>query len=82
MSDFGETKFLVARKAHRCEWCGQGIVVGENHAHFAGRWDNEWQNWRMHRECYTDAHDNKELEEGFMPYAHERPAVEPPQEIS
>jgi len=73
MSDFGETKYPTAAKEHRCEWCGEPIVVGENHAHFAGKWDGEFQNWRMHRECYSSASDNHELEDGFMPYEHERP---------
>jgi hypothetical protein len=60
-------------KQYRCEWCGGSISVKEKHAHFAGVWDGEWQNWRMHSECYNDASENGELSEGFTPYEHERP---------
>lgn len=73
MTDFGETTFPTAAKDHRCIWCGETISKGMNHAHFAEKWDGEFQDWRMHRECYTDADDSEELEEGFMPYEHERP---------
>ena len=71
MTDFGETRWPEAGKEHRCEWCGETILCLEKHAHYVGKWDGEFQNWRMHRECYDDASD--ELEDGFMPYEHERP---------
>lgn len=29
-------------------------------------WQGEFQNWRMHDECYQDADDNDSLTEGFM----------------
>jgi len=73
MTDFGETIFPVAAKNHRCEWCGDIIAKGVNHAKFAGRWDGEWQNWRMHRECYSYADNNDALVDGFTPYEGERP---------
>ena len=75
MTDFGETEWPVARKRHRCEWCGQDILQGSKHARFAGRWDSEWQRWRMHSECYDDASMRGELSEGFVPYEHNRPTM-------
>lgn len=74
MTDFGDTTWPVARKDHRCEWCGETIPKAEKHAHFVGKWDGEFQNWRMHNECYTESNDNHELEDGFTPYEHERPS--------
>lgn len=82
MTDVGDVSFPTAAKAHRCEWCGEPIEKGEKHPHFVGKWDGEFQNWRMHFECYESA-DKDELNEGFMPYEHERPktvAVSPPPE--
>lgn len=78
MTDFGDTNWPKAAKDHRCEWCGQGILKGEKHAHFVGKWDGEFQNWRMHSECYDDAITNGEIQDGFMPYEHERPSLAVP----
>lgn len=78
MSDFDETTYPVAAKEHRCEWCGQMILQGEKHAHFVGKWDGEFQNWRMHLVCNADADENGEIQDGFMPYEHERPKSEAP----
>lgn len=71
MSDFGSTTYPSARKAHRCEWCGEAIPVGLRHMYFAGKWEGEWQNWRMHDECYHFNSD--EIADGFTPYEGERP---------
>ena len=73
MGDFGEVRHPVAAKEHRCEWCGEPIPKGEKHAHFVGKWENEFQNWRMHYECHDYADDT--ICEGFTPYEHERPPL-------
>lgn len=73
MSDFGNHTTPKAAKDYRCEWCGEAIPKGEKHQHYVGVWDGEWQNWRMHDECYEDATDNDELQDGFSPFEHERP---------
>ncbi len=75
MTDFGTTTHPVAAKDHRCIWCGETITKGEKHAHFAGKWEGDFQNWRMHSECYTASVDGGDLQDGFMPYDHPRPAL-------
>lgn len=79
MGEFGETTYPCGRKDHRCEWCGETIPTSEKHAHFVGMWDGEFQDWRMHSECYSecyeDASENDVFSDGFMPYEHERPSA-------
>jgi hypothetical protein len=66
--DFGEGKEIVARKQHRCEWCLKPIERKEKHYHFKGKWDGDWQDWRMHLTCYADADsDPYTLVDGFTP---------------
>lgn len=57
MSDFGETFSPVAAKEHRCIWCYWRIPKGEKHKLYKGVYDGEWQNWRMHNECYEEQQD-------------------------
>lgn len=72
MSDFGETFHPLARKQHRCEWCYGPIPKGERHAQYRGIYDGDWQNWRMHQECY-DAYVSDYPEDGFDPGGGECP---------
>ena len=72
---FNETTHPVAAKDHRCEWCGETIPKGTKHPAFVGIWEGEFQNWRMHYECYEIAAENNLLNDGFMPYEGERPQV-------
>jgi hypothetical protein len=72
MSDFGAYQYPKARKAHRCSWCGETISAGEEYTRYAGMWENEFQSWAMHNECFEDT-DNEEVVDGFMPYEHKRP---------
>lgn len=59
MSDFGKSFRPIGRKGYRCEYCYGPIPQGERHHHYQGVYDGEWQNWRMHDECWdayqTDA---------------------------
>ena len=73
MNNFGETRTVVGRKDHRCIWCGGPIPKGESHNHFSGMWEGEWQNWRMHHECYEQSSDDDTLRDGFTPYEGEMP---------
>ena len=73
MSDFTNFTHPKAAKDYRCEWCGESIPKGEVHAHFVGVWEGEWQNWRMHDECYDYSTSTDECQDGFMPFENERP---------
>lgn len=78
MSDFGRDTRPVARKDYRCEWCGQQIPKGEKHYHYVGVWEGDWQNWRMHSECFELASANGDMREGFTPFENERAEVAHP----
>jgi hypothetical protein len=52
VSDFGEGKWIIGRKRHRCDGCFGPIPKGETHYNYRGIWQGEWQNWRMHEECF------------------------------
>jgi len=75
MSNFGEGRWMAGRKDHRCEYCYGPIPKGEEHFYYRGMYDGEWQNWRMHRECYEgyeiDAQYSGDWE--FMPGEADRP---------
>lgn len=73
MSDFGVSMTPVARREHRCEWCGQKILVGEKHFKFSGVWEGEFQNWRMHTECEEARSKEDEYGDGFSPFENDRP---------
>ena len=51
MADFGEGKWVKGSKPHRCVGCWTQISKGEVHFNYHGRYDGDWQNWRMHKEC-------------------------------
>jgi hypothetical protein len=72
MTDFGEGKFVVGRKSHRCDGCLGPIPKGESHYNFRGMYDGEWQNWRMHEECHDDFYRNNDEPE-FNPGDFEMP---------
>ena len=73
MSDFFNYTNPKAAKDHRCEWCGEAIPKGEVHVQGSGMWEGDWQNWRMHNECYEMGNLNDEIVEGFSPFENERP---------
>ena len=73
---FNEIAWVVGRKEYRCEWCGEKILCGEKHAHFVGKWEGEFQNWRMHDECHV-ASTCEDLQDGFSPYEYKRGSGEP-----
>lgn len=71
MSDFGDGQIVRARKNHSCEWCHSSIVVGERHFRFCGKWQGEFQDWRMHNEC-EDAHSRETYEGEICEAFHQR----------
>ena len=44
--------FPVAKKAHKCVWCGEEIKIGEKHYKFVGLNDGDFQSSRLHNECW------------------------------
>lgn len=77
MSDFGEMKTVVGKKDYRCEWCGETILKAETHHHFVGKFEGEFQNWRMHSEC-NEAYSSswRDFQDGFSPYEFKRGSTE------
>jgi hypothetical protein len=75
MATFGTMRMHKARKQHKCEWCGEPIEIGSPCEHFVGTWHNEFQDWRMHPECYVNASKADSLTDGVAPYENERPKV-------
>jgi hypothetical protein len=72
MSDFGDYRRPVGRKEHSCGYCGWRIPVGEKHVQYVGVYDGEFQDWRMHNECFDDF--NNSGEETFFPGESNPPA--------
>lgn len=69
----------TAKKEHRCNWCGQQIVVGEVYLRSRVVFEGEPQNSKLHLECAdAAAEDFREFGEGYMPYENERPAKSQP----
>ena len=66
----------VARKDHRCIWCGQKITKGEQYINEHSVFDGEMQNHHWHDECLEDAQLNNDYDWEFMPYSNERPILE------
>ena len=46
-------KPVVARKDHRCVYCGETIAKGETYLFQSGYYD-DWYTNRMHPECFDD----------------------------
>ena len=71
--------FPVARKQHRCIWCGEAILVGVKHWHEISKYD-VLQNHRWHQECREASCEYFLNGDGpeFSPYENERPMKEAP----
>ena len=63
----------LARKAHRCIWCGQGIEAGTKYIRERSVYDGHMQNFAWHPECQRASSDYFRHEEEFEPHEHERP---------
>lgn len=67
-------RFLVARKQHKCIWCGERILIGEKHRHEISKYEG-LQDFRWHLECNDAAIDYFLTGENeFSEYENERPA--------
>ena len=64
----------VARKDHKCSWCGQTIPRATRYAYSSGIWEGRMVVNKMHPECdEAAAADYRMYGEGFTPYDNERP---------
>jgi hypothetical protein len=72
--------FPVARKQHRCIWCGQPIPVGEKYRNERSVYDGEMQAHHWHQECAAaqQAEGSEYGEWEFSPYDNERPEAGDP----
>jgi hypothetical protein len=67
----------IARKQHRCIWCGQHIEPGEKYRRERSVYDGEMQDHKWHPECDADAAVQfRDGEEEFAPYENERPPAD------
>ena len=41
----------VAKKKHKCEWCGQLIQPGERYSRVVGIYDSNFHSTPFHQEC-------------------------------
>jgi hypothetical protein len=68
--------FPVAKKRHRCIWCGQHIEPGEKYRRERSVYDGSMQDFAWHPECADDQQEG--LRSGddaeFIAYSAERPA--------
>ncbi len=46
-----ETKTSISRKEHKCDWCGEQILIGEKNVNWSSKDDGEWTYCRVHVEC-------------------------------
>lgn len=77
MSDFGSSTRPVARKNYRCLWCGEHILKKEKHYHYSGKWEGDFQDWRMHNECITACESDRSLmQDGIMEGIFKRGSTE------
>ena len=67
----------VARKPHRCIWCGEAIGVGVKYHHEISKYD-ELQDHRWHSACRGASYEYFMNGDGpeFSPYENERPTRE------
>lgn len=72
--------FPVARKRHRCIWCGQVIQLGEKYRRIRSVYDGCMQDQKWHPECadaqQAEAAEIPEWGGEFIPYDNERPMKE------
>lgn len=64
----------IARKEHRCIWCGERIDKGSAYVHEISIFDGQLQNHHWHNECLADAGEVFRMYgPEFTAYENERP---------
>ena len=64
---------LIARKPHRCIWCGEPIQKGDLHIRIKSKFDGDLQDHRFHGECVDPCHEHCDQSEGeFIPFDNKR----------
>lgn len=72
------TKFPVARKEHKCEFCRKKIAVGEKYSCFSGKYDGEFFNRKTCLPCdkmineYCAEVDSEFYYEEIVCYLHDK----------
>lgn len=64
----------IARKPHRCIWCGLRILAGERYIYEFSTYDGDTQRHKWHPECRAASREYfAEGESEFSPHENERP---------
>jgi hypothetical protein len=64
---------FTARKEHRCTWCGEKIVAGEQYTRWMSVDAGEAFSNKMHGECLDAASYDENGEWDYMPFSNDRP---------
>ena len=68
--------YPIARKIHRCIWCGEAIEPGEKYWSEQSIYYGNFQHHKWHLECESTSKDYfAEGDNEFIPYENERPSV-------
>jgi len=72
----------IARKPHRCIWCGESIARAEKYHYASGIFQSDFQDNHWHLECFgamqreVDQADYYDPNDGFDAYMHRRGMTE------
>ena len=71
-------KTVIAKKRHKCIWCGEGIEPWTKYVREASVYDGDFQDHKWHAECLEQCQiDNEgEWEYEISAYGNERPSKE------
>ncbi len=77
MFDVLTDKDVVARKAHKCIWCGEQIDRSTTYRRQTGKFDGDFQSNAWHLDCIDVSDEILECEaDTFEPYTYQRGSTE------
>ena len=77
MFDVLTDKDTVARKAHKCIWCGEQIDRGTTYRRQTGKFDGDFQSNAWHLDCLDVVDEVLEYaDDSFEPYTYQRGSTE------